>query len=175
MRDWQQSHGSYYADFMFTPVILLTLALLSIPFATDRVVLVAAIVAGMVLWTLAEYWIHRSLFHRVFKRAHHLHHIRPRGYDAAPWWLTMAIQAGLGAAFIAVLGWSLGAGLFLGLEVGYFAYITVHDQFHHGRKARSGHMKRMARAHAIHHRGVEANFGVVTTAWDRIFRTYDPR
>jgi sterol desaturase/sphingolipid hydroxylase (fatty acid hydroxylase superfamily) len=175
MHDWQQSHGSYYADFMVTPVIVLTLALLSIPFGSDRPALIAAFVAGLVLWTFVEYWTHRALFHHVFRRAHDLHHIRPRGFDAAPWWMTMAIQAGLGVASIGVLGWSIGAGAFLGLEVGYFAYIAVHDRIHHGRKARSGHMARLARAHAIHHRGVEANFGVVTTAWDRVFGTYDPR
>jgi sterol desaturase/sphingolipid hydroxylase (fatty acid hydroxylase superfamily) len=29
--------------------------------------------------------------------------------------------------------------------------------------------------HAMHHHGVEANFGVVTTFWDRVFHTYQAR
>lgn len=169
MKDWHQTKTSYYADFLITPTLIVIAFSLGIE---STINLLVSIGVGFVAWTLAEYWIHRYLFHVIFRRGHWMHHIRPRAYDAAPAWLTAGIQmALLGSALM--LG-PIALGLFVGLEIGYFAYITVHDAIHHRhpRKAR-GWLKRRARAHAIHHRGKEVNFGVASSFWDRVFGTFD--
>lgn len=166
--DWRQSKRSYYADFLITPTLIVTAFLFTLPLT---IALAVVIFAGFLAWTFAEYWIHRYLFHVIFRRGHWLHHIRPHGYDAAPAWLTAGIQLALLGTF-SLFG-EIGLALFVGLEAGYFGYISVHDAIHHHRP-RHGWLKRRARAHAIHHRGKEVNFGVAFSFWDRIFRTYDP-
>lgn len=169
--DYQQSAGSYYADFYITPVLMLA----ALGFAGPHVArFLALALAAFITWSFTEYWIHRALFHHVFKRSHDLHHIRPRGFDAAPWWLTLLVQLLLALALIGGLG-TVGAGLFLGLEGGYLAYIVAHDRIHHGPKATRGWWRKAARRHAIHHRGLEVNFGVITAVWDRAFGTFDGR
>lgn len=165
--DWNQNKLGYYADFAIAPLVVLVA--LAIFYHGGIAVLGLFALAGFFGWTFAEYWIHRVVFHHVFQAAHHLHHRRPRGYVAAPVWLTTAVHLVLAAAFTQC--GPAGLGLLLGLEAGYLAYIVTHDRMHHS-KPRSGWLYGRAQLHAMHHHGAEANFGVITSLWDRVFRTY---
>jgi sterol desaturase/sphingolipid hydroxylase (fatty acid hydroxylase superfamily) len=45
---------------------------------------------------------------------------------------------------------------------------------HHGALAERLGFRRMQRVHQVHHMHHDVNFGVTSTLWDRIFRTYQP-
>lgn len=165
--NYTQSKVSYYADFVLVPVLAATAS------AHMGSVQYLSLPVGIALWSLMEYLIHRELFHRVMKREHWMHHIRPAGYVAAPWWITGTLHL---TAFVSAFltGW---LGLFVGVEVGYFAYIMTHDAIHHEGDFYRGTATwfgwRIA-LHDVHHRGVEANFGVVSSVWDKLFGTHCP-
>lgn len=163
---WTQSKISYYADFVVVP-FLIGWALPYIETARG----LALIPAGFITWTLVEYLIHRYIFHNVMRHAHWMHHIRPQGFVASPSWLTGAFHFG---ALTAVF-YAHAYGFFVGLEAGYYAYIVTHDRIHHAHYVfQHTWLYRRVRLHDVHHRGVEANFGVVTSFWDHAFDTYCP-
>jgi hypothetical protein len=164
--DWNQSRAAYYFDFALVPALMLAVLIQHHSGYTA-----AGAALGFALWMYAEYWIHRALFHHVFAQAHNLHHKRPRGYVAAPVWLTLIVHVPLCGAALS-LGNGLAAGIFVGLEAGYLAYIVVHDRIHHGPKILPRWLARRARLHDLHHKGVEANFGVVSSICDRLHGTH---
>lgn len=173
---WNLSKSSYYADF-FTIPFLGCVALISdvsyrggLPYVTAL-----AMILGFLVWTFIEYATHRWLFHRVYRREHWVHHIRPAAYVGVP-----AYQTGLGAlcgmgGLMGSLGIDAGAGAFCGLAFGYVLYIWAHDRFHHRSTVPGTYWDRRRIAHTVHHaRGIEANFGVVTPAWDMLLGTFKP-
>ena len=154
---------AYYADWVVIPVLILALVALA-------PVTAMGIAFGVLAWTLAEYVIHRALFHRLpmFRPAHDHHHAHPSGRTG----VSSAHSLGIFGALILVVP----AGPLVGLLLGYLAYITAHHAVHHWRIAPGHPLYALKRRHRAHHAGVEANFGVVTTVWDRVFGTYvDPR
>jgi sterol desaturase/sphingolipid hydroxylase (fatty acid hydroxylase superfamily) len=171
---WQMGRAAYYADFVIVPVLALCFGyVVASRGAIDRFA-AAGLFAGYVAWTIAEYAIHRFLFHRWYRREHFAHHARPTAYIGVPPWQTLLAFAAAGAAFVAFGGASFGGSAAVGLLAGYFSYIFVHQRIHHEprlRHARSLYRRPRA-AHELHHRGVEANFGVVHPFWDHVFRTY---
>ncbi|MDH2313344.1 sterol desaturase family protein [Methylobacterium brachiatum] len=156
------SRAAYYTDFVAIPAVVLLLILVG-------GASFGGIAFGLAVWTLAEYVIHRFLFHRlpVFRDAHDLHHARPCARTGVTSWHSLAI---FGALFLL-----LPAGILAGIALGYLAYITAHHAVHHWRIAPGHPLYALKMRHAMHHHGVEANFGVVTTLWDRVFRTYQAR
>lgn len=168
--DWNRSRFEYYLDFALVPFLVL-LAVISDVYYHGRFA-IWPVVAGFAVWTFAEYWIHRTLFHRVLRREHWLHHKRPGDYVAAPALLTSFLHL----LVLAVCLGLTGAGFFVGLELGYLLYIVMHDAIHHRKHKPFGWLRRMAEHHELHHQGVEVNFGVSLHVWDKVFRTYrDPR
>lgn len=160
--DWGQSKVSYYADFILVPLLIAA----SLPYAN-----LWWAPAGFAAWTLVEWLLHRYVFHVWMRRQHWLHHIRPSAFIAAPGWLTAGLHIiALSAAF--TTGW---VGAFAGFELGYLAYIITHDAIHHGAYKVEGSrwtwLGWRASLHHVHHRGVEANFGVITSYWDLMFGT----
>ncbi|WP_430913898.1 sterol desaturase family protein [Methylobacterium sp. sgz302541] len=156
------SRFAYYADFVLMPAMILVLLVLGSP-------TLAGVLFGAAAWTLAEYAAHRVLFHRppLFKAAHDEHHARPCGRTGVSSLHSFAIFVGL-----ALL---LPADVLAGFALGYLAYITAHHAVHHWRIGPRHPLYGLKLRHAMHHHGVEANFGVVTTLWDRVFGTYLPR
>lgn len=156
------SRLAYYTDFVAIPALVLVLV------AVGGAGL-GGMLLGLAAWTLAEYVIHRCLFHHlpVFRAAHDEHHARPCARTGVTSWHSLGI---FGLLFLV-----LPAGILAGLALGYLAYITAHHAVHHWRIAPGHPLYALKLRHAMHHRGVEANFGVVTTFWDRVFRTYEAR
>jgi sterol desaturase/sphingolipid hydroxylase (fatty acid hydroxylase superfamily) len=168
--NWNQSRLGYYADFVFAPLVVL--ASLIFFYHGGIAKLASGAAAGLFAWTFVEYWTHRVIFHHVFHDGHELHHKQPSGYVAAPVWLTGLVHLGLAAAF--TRGGDVGLGAFAGIEAGYWAYIAVHDRMHHTktRPDTSRWFGRRWKLHTLHHHGIEANFGVITSLWDHVFRTH---
>lgn len=137
---------------------------------------------GYFVWTLTEYWLHRTVFHfepghgigrRVHWIIHGVHHDHPNDPmrlvmpPAASIPLALIFVAAFHAALPQTQAWALVAG-FLG---GYLFYDMAHYYVHHrrprgpvGRKLRELHMRHHFQDHT---RG----FGVSAPWWDDVFRT----
>lgn len=151
---------SYYLDFVLVPVAVIGLIWLQ-----SSMILIGLGLAG---WTLAEYWIHRLVFHghTRFEPMHHMHHVLPKDLIGVASWVTFA-------AFACV--WLLaGAAFTAGLMLGYLAYCAIHVRFHHHRTDAklSRYVAFMNVHHVAHHRGGKGNFGVTSPIWDIVFNTY---
>lgn len=155
--DWYMPKWKYYFDFVAVPVA----AVLSVLTWGVTWWFPLQAYAGFVVWTLAEYLIHRLIFHGLepYRHQHLLHHRDPREYvGVSPKGTVPALFA---------LGLLLPAGYYVGLLAGYYTYIVMHDQFHHTPRDSA-----MARRHERHHNQWRVNFGVSTSLWDRVFGTF---
>lgn len=144
-------------------------------------------VVGLFLWTLAEYMLHRFVFHyhprsergkRISFLLHGVHHAQPmvktRLVMPPPVSLPLAVIFYVG--FYLLLGIALGvphwvAPLFSGFVTGYLGYDMMHYSTHHF-KLKWSYWQTMKRYHMHHHvRTPEKRFGVTSPAWDVVFRT----
>jgi len=129
-----------------------------------------AFTAGLLLWTLLEYFIHRYAFHRL--APHYQHHEFPTDhrYIFAPLWFS-GISAGVLWALLALAtgSWMVGALVEAGAVTGYLAYEALHIVIHSDRPG--GAMLRALRKHHYYHHFADDTkcYGVVTPFWDRIF------
>ena len=171
------SKAGYFADFAIYPPIVLTLLILALWHAPSLVWIewLMACFAGIVVWTLLEYVIHRGVLHRIqfFATMHDLHHQDPEGFVGTPTWLSLAAIC-VGALF--PLWWQAGfdfaSGATAGLMLGYVWYIGVHHVLHHWRIQPGSYLYPWKRRHALHHYARHpCNFGVTTHFWDRVFGT----
>jgi sterol desaturase/sphingolipid hydroxylase (fatty acid hydroxylase superfamily) len=138
-------------------------------------------IAGIFLWTLTEYTLHRWAFHyepstslgkRVHFWIHGIHHDYPRDGTR----LVMPLLASVPLATIfyslfAFLFGTIGEVLFAGLTFGYVLYDSIHYATHHF-PMKSGIGKFMKEYHLRHHYNDEyTGYGVSSPLWDYIFRT----
>jgi sterol desaturase/sphingolipid hydroxylase (fatty acid hydroxylase superfamily) len=165
---------------IFLPAIAILFA-----YGIDRVGFVPSLgyaLGGYILWTLAEYWIHRVIFHfepedgigaRLHWMIHGVHHDHPND----PLRLVMPPSASipLGSVFVlafnAVLSFDAACALSAGFFAGYLAYDMIHYAVHHrapkgpdGRKLRELHMRH-------HFQDETTAFGISAPWWDVVFRT----
>jgi sterol desaturase/sphingolipid hydroxylase (fatty acid hydroxylase superfamily) len=138
--------------------------------------------AGMLLWTLTEYGLHRYVFHwvndttwgkRIHFILHGVHHDFPNDKDR----LVMPLGASLplGVMIYAVVYLAFGQlyaePIFAGIALGYLGYDGSHYAIHHFKQtSRVG--KFLRRHHMLHHHADhDGGFGVSTPLWDVVFRT----
>jgi sterol desaturase/sphingolipid hydroxylase (fatty acid hydroxylase superfamily) len=169
---------------IFLPAIVLLLAT-----GVGRVGLLESLAyaaGGYALWTLAEYWIHRVIFHfepdegfgaRLHWMVHGVHHDHPND----PLRLVMPPAASMPLALVfyvlfwLVLGTDRAFAFGAGFLAGYLAYDMVHFHLHHhtprtrmGRWLRELHMRH-------HFQDDERGFGISAPYWDRVFGTMHVR
>jgi dihydroceramide fatty acyl 2-hydroxylase len=153
------STTSYFLDFALVPM-----AIGAIVMTCELGLLTVGL--GVLAWTLAEYWIHRLVFHGPtrFEAMHQEHHKLPKDLIGVASWGTFA-------GFFVV--WLLaGPSFCAGFMLGYLAYCIIHIRIHHGERANfSRYVRYMFTYHAGHHRGGKGNFGVTSPMWDYVFRT----
>jgi hypothetical protein len=137
---------------------------------------------GLFLWTLAEYVLHRWVFHYVGPRLwqrrvhfilHGVHHDFPQDADRLVFPLGASIPMGVAfyLFFRLLIGPVLVDPLFAGFGFGYLAYDGTHYAIHHFRMS-SRWGKWIKRHHMIHHHtGAHARWGVSSPLWDWIFGT----
>jgi dihydroceramide fatty acyl 2-hydroxylase len=162
---------------VYLPVVAVSIALALRRDAPPDAVL--GVLLGYVLWTMSEYWLHRTLFHlkvigprtaRVAFLVHGVHHESP--WDETR--LVMPVGASLFlcaltyAAFRLALGPSLWAP-FAGFVLGYVIYDEVHWYLHVGRP-RSRFGRWLRRQHLVHHfKDSGSRFGVSCPWLDYLF------
>jgi sterol desaturase/sphingolipid hydroxylase (fatty acid hydroxylase superfamily) len=137
-------------------------------------------VVAFLLWTLAEYILHRFIFHyhptskigqRIHFVAHGIHHDYPNDSKrlVMPPLMSMVIAIPFIIFFyytIPTYNWVF----FAGFVAGYLVYDMMHYALHHAelpefmRKLKENHMRH-------HYQEPDLGFGVSTTFWDTIFGT----
>jgi sterol desaturase/sphingolipid hydroxylase (fatty acid hydroxylase superfamily) len=144
---------------------------------------------GIVIWTPAEYTLHRFVFHfhpktpservkRMLFLAHGVHHAQPREKTrlVMPPVLSIPLAALFYLFFWLFVGKLLGSpnlvnGIFAGFITGYTLYDMVHYSLHHF-SFKSKIFRELRQHHMAHHfKTPDQLFGVTLLLWDRIFRT----
>lgn len=142
---------------------------------------------GLFLWTLAEYTLHRFLFHykpkteraeRILFLLHGVHHAQPQDKTRLVMPLPVSIPLAVlfYGLFYAVLALLIGVPqwvnpLMAGFITGYLFYDITHYATHHW-PMRSGIAKYLKRWHMMHHYKDEyTRFGVSSPLWDYVFGT----
>lgn len=140
-------------------------------------------IAGLLVWTLMEYLLHRFVFHypargRIGKWLvflfHGVHHDAPQDP-------TRLVMPPAGAIIIMAMLWGLFSLLIPSpwLEpfvaffiIGYLCYDYIHYATHHfGMK--SGVFRFLKRYHMLHHyASTNTRYGVSSPLWDIVFGTY---
>jgi sterol desaturase/sphingolipid hydroxylase (fatty acid hydroxylase superfamily) len=171
------SKGGYFADFVVYPPVAVMLMATAVrpgsPLSWRESILVC--VAGVAVWTLLEYIIHRVVLHEVryFATMHEMHHDDPGDFVGTPTWLSLGmICSGALLPLWWETGFALASAFTAGLMLGYLWYVGVHYMIHHWRIEPGTYLYRRKRHHALHHHAqLECNFGVTTSFWDRVFGT----
>jgi sterol desaturase/sphingolipid hydroxylase (fatty acid hydroxylase superfamily) len=147
--------------------------------------LAACAVAGLLVWTLSEYGLHRFLFHyparsRVGKYLvflfHGVHHATPRDrtrlvMPPAGAVLVMAMLYGLFGLIVPSPWIEPFCAFFI---VGYLIYDYLHFAFHH-LPMQSRLLYFLKTHHMRHHYGEPGlRYGVSSPLWDWVFGTYAP-
>lgn len=171
----RMSKVAFHLDYVvFTPVIVSCLYVARSKLSFMAIALL--FILGLLIWTLAEYLLHRFVLHGwpYFAKYHQAHHDDPRAMIASPTLFSLGVFAS-----IALLPATLLLGLwpalpcFAGFLLGYVAFAAVHEIVHH---SDSQHLlvRHFKLFHARHHHATEArNFGVLTSFWDKVFGTYE--
>jgi sterol desaturase/sphingolipid hydroxylase (fatty acid hydroxylase superfamily) len=145
------------------------------------------VLAGLFLWTLAEYALHRFVFHfpprsprqeRISFLFHGVHHAQPmvKTRLVMPPAVSVPLALAFYGLFWVVLGVALDAGYwiaptFSGFIAGYLAYDMLHYSTHHV-NLRSRTLRAIRRHHMLHHSQTpDRRFGVSSPLWDYVFGT----
>jgi dihydroceramide fatty acyl 2-hydroxylase len=144
--------------------------------------IVLLVLAGLVLWTLSEYWLHRKVFHwdpdhpighRLHFIIHGVHHDHPndRMRLVMPPGASIPLAALFFGLFWLIFGLPTALPLFAGFLIGYLMYDYTHYYLHHVvPKSKLG--KRLREQHMRHHfQDHRYGFGVSSPLWDAVFRT----
>jgi sterol desaturase/sphingolipid hydroxylase (fatty acid hydroxylase superfamily) len=147
----------------------------------------AAFLIGLFLWTLAEYVLHRFVFHypvkspraeRIVFLFHGVHHAQPQCKTRLV--MPPVVSIPLAALFFGVFYLVLSlifkiphwvAPMFSAFIFGYLIYDLTHYATHHF-PMRSGYAKYIKRYHMQHHyKTPNKRFGVSSPLWDFVFLT----
>lgn len=148
---------------------------------TSLGVVLVSFALGAMLWTLAEYVLHRFAMHElngkgIMSREHLEHHVHSSWSFSITHLMSWAGMLLVGFGVWMPLAWWLvspasGVSLALGWAAGYSFYEYQHAMAH--LRAPSGRYGTWLRRHHFHHHfgHPRANHGVTTNVWDRIFGT----
>ena len=149
---------------------------------------------GWAVWSLMEYWLHRTFFHwvpntswgaRMHFLVHGVHHeypndkyrlVMPPAVSLTIAVIFFSISWGAAQLLASVISPTWVWAFFGGLVFGYMVYDSTHYYIHHFRPE-TKYMKRLRAHHMAHHhnpRCAELKFGVSMTVWDHAFRTNEP-
>ena len=167
---------------LFVPVVAFFIYKSIFVFHLGVVSILLLIVAGIFVWSLTEYLMHRFLFHyhptsNFGKRLHFIFHGVHHDYPNDAKRLVMAPAVSIPLAFLYyylfcfLIGEQFVAPFFSGFVSGYLFYDMTHYAIHH-LTFKSGLWMRIKKHHMVHHYKDDHNgYGVSSKFWDIIFRT----
>ena len=150
-------------------------------------VLPVGLLSGLFFWTLAEYILHRFLFHfpaktdwqkRLSFLFHGIHHEQPKVKTrlVMPPALSVPLAAIFYGLFFVVFTWVFNipnwiSPVFAGFILGYVFYDMTHYATHHT-PMRKGYFRLVRQQHMHHHfKTPNQRFGVTSPIWDLVFGT----
>lgn len=168
--------------------VIITLFILSLPILAYGIInahlntlyQLSIYILGFIFFTLAEYLIHRFIFHSgeytnkqtwQFK-IHGIHHAYPKDKQrlTMPIPLAVTIASVLFSVFWLIMK-DYSFFFFPGFLLGYTFYLSVHYIIHTKAPPKNS-LRFLWKNHAIHHHKHDNKmFGVTTPIWDFIFRT----
>lgn len=154
----------FWLDFGLYPLVVIALMLRE---ARELGAVWAALaLAGFVVFTLVEYWVHRLPLHAwLYHDRHERHHTHPREYVVFPIYYS--------AAFFALAYALMPVPVFCGFALGYVWFLVWHHLLHHVDLNRvPAFVRRYAIWHLAHHHDETCNFGITVPLWDFVFGTY---
>ena len=172
--------------YVYIPVILAFLYRGIFIFNIEFIKLVSLIALGIIVWSLAEYFLHRFVFHyvpdsKLGQRMHFIFHGVHHDYPSDSKRLVMPPSASLPLAvifyflFYVVVGKIYVAPFMAGFLTGYLFYDITHYAVHHFNMhnkfwlaIKNHHMKH-------HYQDPAKGFGVSSPLWDKIIGTDFPR
>jgi sterol desaturase/sphingolipid hydroxylase (fatty acid hydroxylase superfamily) len=126
--------------------------------------------AGLFLWTLLEYGIHRFAFHGFLP--HWEHHDDPKDpkYIVSPLLLSCGTSALLWVVLRIPAGsWARSGMALAGIISGYLAYEALHLKIH-ANEAGGPRLRELRKRHYFHHFADDHfHYGVTSSVWDRVF------
>lgn len=176
---------------IWTPVVVWNLYQ---PFVDPGIALSADLVAvafliGILVWSFAEYTVHRFIFHfepknpgptmkRMIYLFHGVHHHQPQCKTrlVMPPLVSVPLAIGFWFLFKGIIGVALGATAWVhpafgGFVMGYIGYDLIHYATHH-LPMDWGPMKTLKRNHMMHHfKTPGLRYGVSSPTWDVVFGT----
>jgi len=167
---------------VWVPVVAFFLIRSAVRHDVPALAMVAMVLLGMFAWTVAEYFLHKYVFHwtnetpggkRVHFLLHGVHHEYPSDKDRLVMPLLTSVPLSLifYSLFTVIFGRAVGEPFFAGFVIGYLFYDGTHYYVHHfipttrwGKLLRRHHMTH-------HHADHDGGFGVSTPLWDLVLRT----
>jgi sterol desaturase/sphingolipid hydroxylase (fatty acid hydroxylase superfamily) len=144
---------------------------------------IAYFIAGLFIWTITEYVLHRFVFHFVPKSQwglrihfifHGVHHDYPRDAKRLVMPPSASIPLAVGFYFLFSLFFSNKSylyALFPGFVLGYLIYDILHYAMHH-HNFKSKIMMKVKQHHMLHHYDDSSKgYGVSSVLWDKIFHS----
>ncbi|KAJ1680218.1 fatty acid alpha-hydroxylase [Spiromyces aspiralis] len=150
--------------------------------------MISSVAAGLVLWTLIEYTIHRWAFHidnnipdhpyAVFAHflLHGFHHYLPM--DSMRLVMPPALSTAIGLCILGIARLTFPPGIMhgvcCGLIIGYVLYDECHYWLHHG-IANSKWLQALKAYHLRHHYSdYKSGFGITSPLWDKVLNSSFP-
>ncbi|MBL0176204.1 MAG: sterol desaturase family protein [Ignavibacteria bacterium] len=168
--------------FVYIPLNAWLVYYASAAFHTASTTIAALFAAGLAVWTLTEYTLHRFVFHYhptsdLGKKIHWMFHGVHHDYPSDPLRLVMPPTISIPLAllfyafFRALMGAEYSTAFMPGFLTGYLFYDISHFAVHHF-PIKGRFFGAMREHHMRHHfKDPDAGFGVSSPLWDVVFRT----
>jgi len=168
--------------FIYVPVIFVLLYFSISEYHLSALNIVVLFIGGMFTWSLAEYLLHRFIFHHnakseFGKKIHFIFHGVHHDYPSDSKRLVMPPSVSIPLAVIfyfifrLIFGQSLMLPFLAGFILGYLFYDITHYAIHHF-NMHSKFWLAVKNHHMLHHYHDEyKGYGVSSPFWDVIFRT----
>ncbi|MCB9339748.1 MAG: sterol desaturase family protein [Lewinellaceae bacterium] len=183
--DWMELFSKVHFSvplFLYVPVVGIFLYLAFTNPEMGVLAVVGLFAAGAFSWTVAEYFLHRFVFHyepttdwgqRVHFLVHGVHHDYPN--DSKRLVMPPPISVPLAFLFYFLFKYLMGPSLmepfYAGFVAGYLCYDMLHYAVHHANWDIKWFMQLKAHHLKHHFKEPEKGFGVSTPLWDLIIGT----
>jgi sterol desaturase/sphingolipid hydroxylase (fatty acid hydroxylase superfamily) len=167
---------------IYLPVIAYLLYLSITTYSLSALTIAGLFLAGIAVWSLAEYLLHRFVFHfpaksKFGKKIHFMFHGVHHDYPSDSKRLVMPPSVSIPLAvifyfiFLAIFGQVVMLPFFAGFILGYLFYDITHYAIHHFNMHNKFWLA-IKNHHMLHHFQDEyKGYGVSTPFWDVIFRS----
>ena len=171
---------------LFIPVVLYFLYKAIFVFHIAALPLVGYFAIGFLVWTFAEYTLHRFVFHfhhdsDFGRKMHFIFHGVHHDYPNDTYRLVMVPSMSVPLAFVfyglfyLILGAELASAIFPGFVAGYLTYDMTHYVVHHA-NWKNQYFQNLKKHHILHHfKYPDQGYGVSSTLWDKVFGSTYPK